>query len=147
MTKISQKRTQSELDMIKYAKPRPRRLAGRVIRDLYTEFGVSGNRASDLAAFYLGTTRKNIQAMMSRTISTDRYEILRIAFINFAIQSAVDTRAEEMKSKQNGSIRADGRRHKDDDYMQLTERKRQHNREYMRKMREKSPSIWRKQKP
>jgi hypothetical protein len=141
MEKI-RKPCQGDLDMFQYSKPRPKYLAGTILRTLFNEIGIEGNFAADLAAYMLGYTRQHIHAMMSRTIRYNDYELLRHKLVMWKIQRMVD----DQRELRAGPLREDGKRHHRDDYMKRPEEKRVQQREYMRRIRAEDKEKWRKPK-
>jgi hypothetical protein len=121
---------------------KPRNLPGKALRDLLSEFGISGNDAADLAGYYLGYSRQAIQAMMSRTIRTNDYELLHQRLLMWKMEMMI-------AEKRSGPIREDGKRHRYDNWRSRVTRKRDENRELMRRERAKDPSYGRvrKEKP
>ena len=121
---------------------KPRNLPGKALRDLLSEFGISGNDAADLAGYYLGYSRQAIQAMMSRTIRTNDYELLHQRLLMWKMEMMI-------AENRSGPIREDGKRHRLDDWRSIVTRKRDSNRELMRRERAKDPSYGRvaKEKP
>lgn len=141
MPKIT-KANQGELDMFQHAKPKPRVLPGHVIRDLFDHFNIGGNFAAQLAGFYLGYSAQTVQAMMSRTIRTNDYELLRHMLVMWKAQRIVD----DNKTHKWGKKREDGQFHRHDDWKERQAGYKANNREYMRRIRAQDKSKWRKPK-
>ena len=135
-----------EADMFRYAKPRPKRLPGKVIKQLYAEFGIGGNYAAELCAWYLSCEPLTIQRYMTKTIRTNDYELLRMKLTEWEMQRMIDEQHDAKQTIARGPIREDGKRHKTEDYKEAPGRNRLKNREYMRRIRAENKDKWRKPK-
>lgn len=135
-----------EAEMFRYAKPRPKRLPGRVIKQLYTEFGIGGNYAAELCAWYLSCQPLTIQRYMTKTIRTNDYELLRMKLTEWEMQRMIDEQHDAKQTIARGPICEDGKRHKTDAFKTAALRKAEWNREYMRQKRAENKEVWRKPK-
>ena len=132
--------TIEEQRMFKYAQPKPKSLPGKMVRELFEEYNVRGVFAADLAAFYLGYSRQTIQAMCTRTIRTNDYELLRHCFVTWRIDRM-------SRDARWGDVGKDGQRHRSENWETRTDRKRIQNRAYMQQQRAQNPRKWRKPGP
>jgi hypothetical protein len=117
-------------------------MPGTELKALLNQYGLFGNDAADLAAHYLGYTRATIQALFSRQVRMNDYELLQYKLLEWW----VDMRVKESSATKYGPVREDGRRHRDDDWLTLRELNKANNRDYMRRVRERNPNRWRKPK-
>lgn len=62
---------------------RPGSLPGSEIRQLLMRYGLTGNDAADLAAYYLGYSRQTVQAMFGRTIRRNDFDLLSVRLAEF----------------------------------------------------------------
>ena len=118
---------------------KPRNLPGKVLKDLLKEANIAGNDAADLVGYYLGYTRQAIQAMMSRTIRTNDYELLRYKLNEYRVAVMV-------ADKYHGPIREDGKRHRKDDWRIIAAQEAEHKRQETRRKRALDPMYGRKPK-
>lgn len=115
---------------------KPRNLPGKVLRELLNQMGISGNDAADLAGWYLGYSRQAVQAMMSRTIRTNDFELLEIRLAQYKIEAMI-------ADKNLGPVREDGKRHKNENWRSALQRDAELKRENIRRHRAKDPSYGR----
>jgi beta-galactosidase GanA len=118
---------------------KPRNLPGKVLKDLLKEIGIAGNDAADLVGYYLGYSRQAVQAMMSRTIRTNDYELLRYRLTEYKVAAMV-------ADKFHGPIREDGKRHRKDDWLLRAMHDAELKREHIRRKRALDPMYGRKPK-
>lgn len=118
---------------------RPSHKPGAELKALLNQYGLFGSDAAAFAGKVLGYNPATIYALMSRQIRMNDYELLEYKLIEYYVETAV----KESSMRKYGPVREDGKRHRRDDWLSLRDLKKEHNRDYMRRIREQNPNRWR----